>query len=158
MNTLGSAGEALMKSFEKLALVAYPDEPGGVWTIGYGHTQGVQEHDTCTGIQADMWFDQDISVVVYCLDRLLLTNVSQNQFDALVSFTFNVGIGAEQHSTMLKLINERRFVDAANEFPRWNHVKGVVSEGLTRRRAAEQALFVGGDWQNPKAYIAHYVD
>lgn len=147
MNTLGSDGEALMKSFEKLALIAYLDE-GDVWTIGWGHTEGVKEGDTCTKEQADAWFEhQDTARVIDALDRMLWTNVSQCQFDALVSFTYNVGIGAEEHSTMLKLINQRLFDAAAAQFLRWDHVKGRVSAGLLRRRQAEQALFEGRDWR-----------
>lgn len=147
MNTLGSAGEMLIKSFEKLALVAYLDE-GDVWTLGWGHTQDVVEGDTCTTTQADEWFDQDTDVVVHSLAHTLLTNVTQSQFDALVSFTYNVGIGAEQHSTLLRLINRRKFVEAADQFLRWDHIKGVISVGLLRRRQAEQALFEGAtDWQ-----------
>lgn len=146
MNTLGSDGEALMKSFEKLALAAYLDE-GDVWTIGWGHTKGVKEGDVCTLAQADDWFEQDTAAVINALDRMLWTNVSQHQFDALVSFTYNVGIGAEKHSTMLKLINQRLFEAATAQFPRWIHVGDKVSNGLKRRRLAEQALFEGRDWR-----------
>ena len=65
-----------------------------------------------------------------------------NQFDALVSFTFNVGVGAEGHSTMAKLINARNFAGAAAQFPLWDHVDGLPNAGLLRRRQAEQALFL----------------
>lgn len=146
-NTLSSAGEALIKTFETLALAAYQD-PGGVWTLGYGHTVGVKEGDTCTPEQAEDWFQHETNVIVGDLDAHLLTNCTQNQFDALVSFTYNVGWDAEEHSTMMRLLNQRRFLDASAEFPKWNHIDGEVSAGLTRRRAAEQALFDGLPWQH----------
>ena len=142
MNTLGSAGETLIKSFETLALVAYPDS-GGIWTCGWGHTgPDVVEGTTCTPEQAEIWFQEDTRRAVDGVDHSLTTNVSQNQFDALVSFTFNVGVGAEAHSTMAKLINARHFTGAAAEFPKWDHVDGVPNAGLLRRREAEQALFL----------------
>jgi lysozyme len=146
MNTLSADGEALIKAFEKLALIAYLDE-GDVWTLGWGHAEGVKQGDTCTADEAERWLDADIATLVSVLNTLIHTNVTQNQFDALVSFTYNVGVGAERHSTLLKLINERLFDAAALEFSRWVHVKGNVSQGLVRRRQAEQALFDGHDWR-----------
>ena len=141
MNTLGSGGEALIKSFETLTLTAYPDS-GGVPTIGWGHTRGVQLGDTCTAEQAEDWFVEDTQAAIEAIDTSLTTHISQPQFDALVSFTFNVGSGAEAHSTLIKLINARRFASAAAEFLKWIHVEGVPSAGLERRRKAEQALFL----------------
>jgi lysozyme len=140
MNTLGSAGEALIKSFESLALKAYQDQRG-VWTCGWGHTAGVTADTTCTPQLAEAWFLGDTQTAVNGVDASITTNVTQNQFDALVSFTYNVGIGAEAHSTMAKLINERDFAGASAEFPKWDHVDGVPDAGLLRRRLAEQSLF-----------------
>lgn len=142
MNTLGSAGENLIKSFETLKLVAYLDQRGR-WTCGWGHTgPDVVEGTTCTPEQAEDWFQQDTQAAVNGVDESIQTNVTQNQFDALVSFTFNVGVGAEGHSTMVKLINARNFAGAAAQFPLWDHVDGVPNAGLLRRRQAEQALFL----------------
>jgi len=142
MNTLGSAGEALIKSFEKLVLVAYKDLRGR-WTCGWGHTgPDVTESTTCTPEQAEEWFHEDTLAATRGVDESLTTNVSQNQFDALVSFTFNVGVGSEEHSTMIRLINARQFDRAAAEFPRWDHVDGIPEAGLLRRRLAEQKLFL----------------
>jgi lysozyme len=142
MNTLGSAGEDLIKSFEALKLKAYQDQ-GGVWTCGWGHVgPDVVEGTTCTAEQAEIWFLHDTQMAVNGVDATVDTNVTQNQFDALVSFTFNVGLGAEGHSTMVKLVNARDFAGAAAEFPKWDHVKGVPNAGLLRRRQAEQALFL----------------
>jgi len=142
MNTLSSTGEDLIKNFETLKLTAYQDQRG-VWTCGWGHTgPEVVEGTTCTPAQAEIWFQQDTENAVRGVDSSLTTNVTQNQFDALVSFAYNVGVGAEAHSTMVKLINERNFTGAAAEFSKWDHVDGVPNAGLLRRRQAEQALFL----------------
>lgn len=142
MMKLGVKGEALIKSYEKCKLVAYPDQKG-VPTIGWGHT-GPEVHLglTCTQAQADAWFEQDTQVAVLQVIRSLDVAVSQNQFDALVAFTYNVGVTAEGHSTLVRLINAGRSIAASAEFPKWNHVDGKVSNGLTARRAAEKALYL----------------
>lgn len=142
MNTLSSTGEDLIKGFEELRLKAYLDQHG-VWTCGWGHTgPEVNEFTVCTLEQAEAWFLHDMDSAERGVDSSLTTNVSQSQFDALVSFTFNVGVGAEAHSTMAHLINARNFVGAAAEFPKWDHVAGVENAGLKRRRLAEQTLFL----------------
>lgn len=142
MSTLSSPGEDLIKGFEAFRLAAYQDRKG-VWTCGWGHTgPDVVEGTTCTAEQAENWFVADTESAVKGVSNSLTTNVSQQQFDALVSFTFNVGVGAEAHSTMVKLINARDFAGAANEFPKWDHVNGEVDGGLLQRRLAEQDLFL----------------
>jgi lysozyme len=142
VNTLGSAGEDLIKSFEELRLVAYLDQRGR-WTCGFGHTgPDVVQGTTCTPEQAEAWFQLDTQAAVVGVDTSIQTTINQQQFDALVSFTFNVGVGAEGHSTMAKLVNARNFTGAAAEFPKWDHVDGVPNAGLLRRREAEQALFL----------------
>ena len=142
MNTLGSAGEDLIKSFETLRLTAYQD-PSGIWTCGWGHTgPDVIEGTTCTPEQAETWFQHDTQEAVTAVDTSIQTNVSQAQFDALVSFTFNVGIGAEGHATLARLVNARNFAGAAAEFPKCNHIDGAPSAGLSRRREAERKLFL----------------
>lgn len=139
---LGPKGEALIKSYEKLRLVAYQDL-GGVWTIGWGHTgPGVEEGATCTAEQAQVWFWSDTSHAVNATNRAVDIALSQNQFDAIVSFTYNVGVGAEEHSTLIRLVNAKNLAGAADEFPKWNKVNGVISDGLIARRKAERALFV----------------
>lgn len=141
MSTLSSTGEDLIKGFEELRLVAYQDQKG-VWTIAWGHTgPEVIEGLTCTAEQAEDWFLRDTQHAVNGVNASLTTNCTQNQFDALVSFTFNVGVGAEEHSTMLALVNERNFAGAAAEFPKWDHINGIENAGLKRRRLAEQKLF-----------------
>lgn len=139
---VGSAGCALIKSFEKCKLDAYLDQKG-VPTIGWGHT-GPEVHLglTWTQEQADMALVKDMQFAVNAVTRSLDVAVSQNAFDALVAFTFNVGTTAEGHSALIKLVNAGYTGAASAEFAKWNHVDGVVSAGLTARRAAERELFL----------------
>jgi lysozyme len=142
MNTLSSTGEDLIKSFEELKLVSYKDQRGR-WTIGWGHTgPEIVGSMSCTESQAEYWFQRDTRAAVEGVEKSLQVNCNQNQFDALVSFTYNVGVGAEEHSTMLKLVNARDFAAAAAEFPKWDRVEGIENAGLKRRRLAEQVLFL----------------
>jgi lysozyme len=133
-------GEQLIETFEAFREHAYQDQKG-VWTIGYGHTLGVKQGDICDQAQADAWLEQDTAAAVLAVNRSLDVCLNQNQFDALVSFTFNLGASSEAHSTLLKYVNQGQLFLAAAEFPRWNHCDGLVDAGLTRRRAAEQKLF-----------------
>lgn len=142
---LGSKGKALIQGFEQLRSLAYRDGRG-IWTCGWGHTgPNIVAGVTCTKEQADLWFDADTKAATLGVIRSLDVELTQNQFDALVSFAFNVGVGAEAHSTMLKLINAGKLREAAEEFGKWNHINGVVSDGLSRRRAAERELFLSPD-------------
>lgn len=139
---LGTAGRALIRLYEQLRLVAYRNFPGEPWTIGWGHTGDVHQGDTCTPDQADKWFTEDTAKVVAAVDRDTPQDITQNQFDALVSFGYNLGISAEEHSTLLRDVISKNIAGAADEFLKWNHVNGQVSDGLTRRRRAERALFL----------------
>ena len=142
---LGSRGKALIQSFEQYKAEAYLDQRGR-WTIAWGHTgPDVIEYLTCTPQDGDEWFIQDTQTVVNAVSRTVDVALSQNQFDALVSFTFNVGQGSEAHSTLVGLLNQGKFALAAAQFSFWNHVNGVPNAGLTRRRAAEQVLFLSAD-------------
>lgn len=142
MLALGPKGAALIHSFESLRLVAYQD-PRGIWTIGWGHTgQGVGLNTTCSEDQADAWFIADTHEAVAGVLRSVDVALSQEQFDALVSFTYNVGVGSEAHSTLVRVLNAGNYMMAAEQFLVWNHINGQVSDGLTRRREAERALFL----------------
>jgi lysozyme len=139
---LGPRGEALIKGFETLRLAAYPDEKG-IWTIAYGHTRGVIEGMTCTMEEAEQWFIEDSAEDVDTVNRTVVgRTLTQCQFDALVSFTFNVGRGAEAHSTLIARVNAGDDADAANEILRWDHAGDHVSAGLDVRRHAERALYL----------------
>ena len=138
---LGAAGKALIQSFEQCKLYSYQDQRG-VWTIAWGHTLGVVPYMTCTQADADAWFIQDTQAAVNGVTKALDIAVTQNQFDALVSLAFNIGVGAFNASTLLKDLNGGHVQDAADQFLVWDHVNGVPNAGLLRRRTAERALFL----------------
>ena len=138
---VSQVGIDLIKQYETLRLKAYMPTPNDVPTIGYGHTHGVKMGDICTEDQADEWLRQDCAFAESCIDDNVTVPLQQNEFDALVSFIFNVGCGAFKVSTMLKMINDGDLDSASQQFARWNKQKGQVLAGLTRRRADEKELF-----------------
>jgi lysozyme len=138
---IGDVGLELIKHFESLALVAYLC-PAGVWTIGWGRTQGVKPGDTCTRAEADAWLLEDVEDFERAVQAMVRVPLTQNQFDALVCFTYNVGTGNLSRSTLLRMLNGGDYAGAAGQFPRWNKGGGKVLPGLVRRRAAEQNLFL----------------
>ncbi|MBO5523436.1 MAG: glycoside hydrolase family protein [Roseburia sp.] len=137
------AGVNLIKSFEGCRLTAYQDS-AGVWTIGYGHTSGVKKGMTITEAQAEAYLKGDLGTAENAVNGKVTYSIKQNQFDALVSFTYNVGSGNFGSSTLLKKLNQGDITGAANEFDKWNKAGGKVLEGLVRRRAAEKAMFLNG--------------
>lgn len=139
-------GIALIKEFEGCKLTAYQDSVG-VWTIGYGWTQPVDGKP----IRAGMTIKQETAerllktgLVSYESDvsRLVKVGLTQGQFDALVSFTYNLGSRALSTSTLLRKLKCGDYTGSADEFLRWNKAGGKVLNGLTRRREAERALFL----------------
>lgn len=139
--TYSIAGLELTKSFESCRLTAYRDS-GGVWTIGFGHTgEDVHPGLLITQAQADALLIQDMQVAVNAVNRLVTVSLNQNQFDALVDFTFNLGEGTLARSTLLRVLNAGNYDDAADDLLVWDHVDGQVVAGLLRRRRAEQDLF-----------------
>ncbi len=139
--TYSDNGLGLTKKFEGLRLSAYADQVG-VWTIGYGHTgQGVHAGLTITQDQADAFLESDVAGSVACVNRLVTSEINQNQFDALVDFVFNLGCASLASSTLLRYVNSGDFADAAEQFQRWDHAGGVVVPGLLQRRQAEATLF-----------------
>lgn len=141
MMSLDAPGAALIKSFESCSLVAYPDQRG-IPTLGWGHTAGVQLGDTCTQAQADAWFLSDTLWACQAITNQVDVGINQNQFDALTSLVFDIGVGAFGSSTLLRVLNAGNLIMAAEQFLVWNHVNGVVNAGLTQRREAERALFL----------------
>lgn len=133
-------GMALTESFEGCRLQAYQDTRG-VWTIGYGHTRNVGLGMTCTQWQADAWLQEDIEWAAAAVRNLVTIALTQGEFDALVDFIFNEGIGNFSRSTMLKLLNADDLAGAADEFVKWDLAGGEVVAGLLRRRIAEQQEF-----------------
>lgn len=133
-----------IKDHEGLKLTAYKDG-GGVWTIGYGHTGAdIREGLTIPISEAERLLTRDLRTAEGYVNRLVQVKLTQNQFDALVSFVYNVGGDAFANSTMLRLLNASNYEGAANQFPRWNKDNGKVVQGLTNRRAKERELFLRG--------------
>ncbi|WP_263971627.1 lysozyme [Leptolyngbya ohadii] len=142
---INSKGLRLLKSFEGLRLEAYLDAVG-VWTIGYGTTSGVFPGQVITEAQAEAFLKRDLRRFEAAVIDLVTVPLNDDQFSALVSFTYNVGEGAFAGSTLLRLLNQRDYRGAADQFLRWNLGDGVELPGLTRRRRAERALFLGEDY------------
>lgn len=136
------AGIGLIKSFEGLRLKSYQDSVG-IWTVGYGTTRGIGPGMSITIEQAERMLTNDITRFEPQVDQLVKVPLSQNQWDALMSFTYNLGATNLGSSTLLKLLNTGDYAGAAAQFPRWNKAGGQVLAGLTARRAAEQQLFLG---------------
>jgi lysozyme len=138
--SVSEAGLGLIKNFEGLRLVAYLDAVG-VWTIGYGCTTDVAPGMKITQAQADDRLKKDVEGAEACVNREVRVDLTQGEFDALVSFVFNLGCGAFKRSTLLELLNKNDKDAAAYEFRRWDKAGGQVLAGLTRRRYAEAKLF-----------------
>lgn len=133
-------GIEVIKQHEGLRLKAYLD-PVGVWTIGWGHTRRVKPGQHISLEQAQEFFALDLSDAAACVIANVRVELTQGQFDALVSFVFNLGCGALRRSTLLKHLNNGQHPLAAKEFTRWNKGGGRVLRGLTRRREDEQMMF-----------------
>lgn len=131
-----NAGINLIKKFEGCKLTAYKDAVG-VWTIGYGHTSGVVPGMKITQLAADNFLKKDLEKFEVYVNNLKMS-LSQNEFDALVSFTYNCGQGNLQ-----KLVKGRNKTEIANALLYYNKAGGKVLAGLTKRRKEEQALFLG---------------
>lgn len=135
-------GLALTQQFESCKLEAYQDVKG-VWTIGWGHTGVlVVPGLKCTQAQADAWLVEDTAAAERAVNRFVVVNINQHEFDALVDFAFNCGISAFANSTLLKLLNSGNIHGAAEEFEKWDHASGKVVAGLLRRRLAEKKEFL----------------
>jgi lysozyme len=138
------AGIDLIKKFESLQLKAYLC-PAGVLTIGYGHTGDVARGQVITEHQANVILSLDLEKFeegVTDLTKDVKPPLNPNEFSALVSFAFNVGIAALSKSTLLKFLLRGDRTNAADEFKRWTKAKGKELPGLIRRRADERALFL----------------
>lgn len=140
MRHINGAGLRLLKQYEGCKLTAYKC-PAGIWTIGYGSTGGhVKRGLTITQDQAEGLLRSDLRRFEDAVAKLA-PGATDNQFSALVSFAFNVGIDALKKSTLLKLHKAGDYEGAAEQFPRWNKAGGKVLPGLVKRRAAEAALY-----------------
>jgi len=134
-------GLELIKHFEGCELTAYKC-PAGVWTIGYGHIKGVKEGMTITELQAEEMLKSELNEYEGYINNLVTVELNQNQFDAMVSWVYNLGGGNLKASTLLKVLNSGEYDGVPAQMMRWNKAGGKVLEGLTRRRQAEADLFV----------------
>ena len=141
---ISQLGIDLIKHFEGYRIEAYQDSVG-VWTIGYGHTHLIEKGDVLSNeshaellLKLDLYrFEDEVNVL--CKDM----DLKQQEFDALVSFAFNLGSGALRRSTLMKHLVAGNKLEAAVEFPKWVYAGGKPLLGLILRRCAEQRLFLG---------------
>lgn len=140
----GSRGIALIKRFEGFEERAYLC-PAGVWTIGHGHTSGVHERQTCTREQAERWLREDLKSAENAVNTLEPSRpLRQNEFDALVSFVYNLGAGNFMKSTLrMKVCANPDNPTIRDEFRKWVYAGGHVLPGLVARREAEAGLYFG---------------
>ncbi len=139
--TYSDVGLKLTELSESLELVSYQDQ-GGVWTNGYGHTgPDVFPAQHITTDQAVEWLKQDVQTASNAVNNLVTVQLDQNQFDALVDFVFNIGVKNFESSTLLRMLNNGDYENAAVQFDRWDKVKGNVIAGLLKRRENETKLF-----------------
>ncbi len=138
---ISTNGIELIKQFEGCVLKAYKC-PAGIWTIGYGHTAGVIEGQTITRAEAEGLLKQDLARFERVINNIVKVEINQNQFDALVSFSYNLGSGALNNSTLLRLLNKGDYNGAAEQFDRWVYAGGKKLAGLVKRRTAEKELFL----------------
>lgn len=137
----GMLGLSLIRSFEGLRLAAYRC-PAGVWTIGYGHTgPDVHQGLVITRERAEQLLVQDLRRFEQAVNRLVDVPLTQNQFDALVSFAFNVGVTNFGASSVLRYVNANRMKEVPIRLALWVNANGKKLSGLVRRRAAEGDLF-----------------
>jgi lysozyme len=135
-----------IKRYERFRPTAYPataaERAKGIWTIGYGHTKGVKEGDTCTMTQALEWIAADLHDAVALVLKLVSVALTQAQFDALVSLVFNCG-PAPLQMTLGRKLNAADYAGAAAEFKKWDKQGGKELDGLEKRRVAEANHFTG---------------
>lgn len=136
----------LIKTFEGCKLEAYQDI-AGIWTIGYGWTGPVDGRKIVSGLvisqqKADQLLYDIVKKYEFAIDNAITFALKQNQFDALISFVYNIGQGAFNTSTLRNKLNQGKIAAAADELLKWTKVNGTSCAGLVRRRNAERALFL----------------
>ena len=137
---LGERGTEILKYFEGCKLTAYQDSVG-VWTIGYGHTKGVYNGMTITQEEAEQMLLTELEEYEGYIENIVTVPLTQNQFDALVVWIYNLGPTNFKNSTLLKELNAGNYNAAGQEITRWNKAGGKVLAGLVKRREAEAELF-----------------
>ena len=138
---LSDNGLALLKTLEGCILTPYKDQ-GGTWTDGYGNTTNVVPGCSISQDEADAQLISNVMDIEAAVSRLVKVDLNQDQFDALVLFTYNEGPERLRTSTLLCMLNAGNYSDAAEQFSVWTKCRGVTDLGLVRRRALEQSLFM----------------
>ena len=133
---IGTKGLDLIRFFEGLELNAYQCA-AGVWTIGYGHTKDVQQGMTISEARANEMLAEELNEYESYINGLVTVELNQDQFDAMVSWVYNLGVGNLKASTLLKVLNAGDYDGVPAQMMRWNKAGGKVLEGLTKRRQAE---------------------
>jgi len=137
-------GKKLLQELEGFRAKAYLDT-GGVWTVGYGTTKidgkPVEAGQTATERQAQEWLEQDMAWAQTAVNKLVKVKLTQNMFDALVSFVYNIGENAFARSTLLQLLNSGQYEPASQQFDRWVYDNKKLIKGLVTRRLEEKRLF-----------------
>ena len=142
---ISQEGLSLIKKFEGCELEAYRCA-ANVLTIGYGSTKGVKEGDTITQEEADNLLLHEMNEYEGYINDMVEVDLEQNQFDAMVSWVFNLGPANLKASTLLKVLNSKDYDGVPMQIKRWNNAGGQVKQGLIRRREAEALLFEGKEW------------
>lgn len=142
---ISAEGLALIKKFEGCELTAYQCS-AGVWTIGYGHTKSVTEGMEITNDIANEMLEAEVCEYENYINEHVSVPLEQNQFDAMVSWVYNLGPANLVSSTLLKVLNAGDYADVPAQIKRWNKAGGQTLDGLIRRREAESLLFQNKDW------------
>lgn len=132
--------KAIIRKFEGFHSIPYLC-PAKIWVIGYGHTRTVRSGQKITLDEAEKMLSDDLSVIERAIERLVIVPLDDFQFNALVSFVFNVGISNFEGSTLLRLLNRGWYDQVPTQFMRWNRVNGEATGSLAKRRAAEGLLW-----------------
>ena len=138
-------GISLIKKFEGCELTAYQCS-AGVWTIGYGHTKGVEKGMTISKESAEEMLVEELHEYENYINDNVTASLSQNQFDAMVSWVYNLGPANLKASTLLKVLNAGDYDGVPAQIKRWNKAGGQTLDGLIRRREAEALLFQNKEW------------
>lgn len=142
---ISQEGLSLIKKFEGCKLESYQCA-AGVWTIGYGSTSGISEGMEISQQRAEALLLEDVAVFEEAVNKAVKVPLEQYEFDALVSWTFNLGPSNLNSSTMLKVLNENKKNEVPAQMRRWNKANGETLQGLIRRREAESLLFQNEQW------------
>lgn len=140
---LSAAGLLAIAGYEGFSNVAYQPLPGDKWTIGFGHTEDVQPENTISLQGAIYLLQKDVRRFEDAVNSSVKVPLKQHEFDALVSLTYNIGVGNFKSSTLLKCLNAGDRYCVADQWLRWKYFKGVPQRGLANRRARELAIFNG---------------